>query len=180
MKEGSYPKHHKDGTLIADNTTLGQYESTPLVVENMKMEHTYYFAAFPYSENGVYNESGNALNRAEVTIHEGETVTVNVNVDNASDFTSAAIVLRNVTTGEDQTQTVGGTSQIGFSVNVNEEYYITAAAVNGYKTPDQTEHFTAAQDIAGQSTLIISGAHCLDITRTKSDSNPKPVYITLK
>ena len=53
MKEGSYPKHHKDGVLLIDNTTLGQYESTPLVVENMEMEHTHYFAAFPYSENGV-------------------------------------------------------------------------------------------------------------------------------
>ena len=64
-------------------------------------------------------------------------------MDNADGFTSAAIVLHNVTTGEDQTQTVGGTSQIGFNVNINEEYYITAAAVNGYKTPDQTEKVTA-------------------------------------
>lgn len=173
MKEGSYPKHHKDGTLIADNTTLGQYESTPLVVENMKMEHTYYFAAFPYSENGVYNESGNALNRAEVTIHEGETVTVNVNVDNASDFTSAAIVLRNVTTGEDQTQTVGGTSQIGFSVNVNEEYYITAAAVNGYKTPDQTEHFTAAAGYSRTVNFDYIRRTLFGYYEDKTDSNPE-------
>ena len=151
MKEGSYPKHHKDGVLLIDNTELGAHEKTPIVVENMEMEHTYYFAAFPYSENGVYNESGNALNRAEVTIHEGETITVNVTVDNDSDFTSANITLHNVTTGEDQTQTVGGTSQIGFNVNINEEYYITAAAVNGYKTPDQTEHFTAA---AGYSRTV--------------------------
>lgn len=151
MKEGSYPKHHKDGVLLIDNTELGAYEKTPIVVENMEMEHTYYFAAFPYSENGVYNESGNALNRAEVTIHEGETITVNVTVDNDSDFTSANITLHNVTTGEDQTQAVGGTSQIGFNVNINEEYYITAAAVNGYKTPDQTEHFTAA---AGYSRTV--------------------------
>lgn len=144
VKEGSCPKHHKDGTLIIDNTTLGQHESTPVVVENMEMEHTYYFAAFPYSENGVYNETGNEANVAAVTIHEGETVTVNVNVDNDCDFIQADITLHNVTTGEDQTQTISGTSQIGFSVNVNEEYYITAEAVKAYKTPDQTEHFTAA------------------------------------
>lgn len=173
MKEGSYPKHHKDGTLIVDNMTLGQYESTPLVVENMEMEHTYYFAAFPYSENGVYNESGNALNRAEVTIHEGETVTVNVSVDNASDFTSAAIVLHNVTTGEDQTQTVGGTSQIGFSVNINEEYYITAAAVNGYKTPDQTEHFTAAAGYSRTVNFDYIRRTLFGYYEDKTDSNPE-------
>lgn len=173
MKEGSYPKHHKDGTLIADNTILGKYESTPLVVENMEMEHTYYFAAFPYSENGVYNESGNALNRAEVTIHEGETVTVNVNVDNADGFTSAAIVLHNVTTGEDQTQEVGGTSQIGFNVNINEEYYITAAAVSGYKTPDQTEHFTAAAGYSRTVEFNYIRRTLFGYYEDKTDSNPE-------
>lgn len=173
MKEGGYPKHHKDGTLVIDNTELGKYEKTPIVVENMGMEHTYYFAAFPYSENGVYNESGNAANTAQVTIHEGETVTVNVNVDNESDFTSANITLHNVTTGETQAQSVGGTSQIGFNVNINEEYYITAEAVTGYKTPDETEHFTAA---AGYSRTVSLGY----IRRTlfgyyedTADSNPE-------
>lgn len=173
MKEGSYPKHHKDGTLIIDNTTLGQYESTPFVVENMEMEHTYYFAAFPYSENSVYNESGNALNRAEVTIHEGETVTVNVNVDNANAFTSAAIVLHNVTTGENQTQIVGGTSQISFSVNINEEYYITAAEVNGYETPNQTEHFTAAAGYNRAVTFKYIRRTLFGYYEDKTDSNPE-------
>lgn len=143
MKEGSCPKHHRDGKVIVDNREMGAYEKTPIIVENMEMEHTYYFAAFPYSENGVYNESGNEANVAAVTLHEGETVTVNVNVDNDSDFTQAAIVLHNATTGEDQTQIVVGTSQISFNVNVNEEYYITAESVKKYKASDQTEHFTA-------------------------------------
>lgn len=144
MKEGGYPKHHKDGVLIIDNTKLGEYEKTPITVENMEMEHTYYFAAFPYSENGVYNESGNAANIAKVTIHEGETITVNINIDNDSDFTYSNITLHNVTTGKTQIQGIGGASQIGFNVNVNEEYYITADTVNGYKTPDKTECFVAA------------------------------------
>lgn len=151
MKEGSYPKHHKDGTLLVDNTALGQYENTPLVVANMEMGHTYYFAAFPYSENGVYNESGNAANCAEVTICEGEAVMVNVGVDKDGDFTTADIILHNVTTGKEEKLEVGGISQIGFYVNAGQQYYITAAEVEKYKTPDQTEIFTA---VSGYSRMI--------------------------
>ena len=94
-------------------------------------------------------------------------------MDTASDFTSAAIVLHNVTTGEDQTQTVGGTSQIGFSVNINEEYYITAAAVNGYKTPDQTEHFTAAAGYSRTVNFDYIRRTLFGYYEDKTDSNPE-------
>lgn len=173
MKEGSYPAHKDDGELIVDNTTLGQYEDDPLVLPDMQLEHTYYFAAFPYSENGVYNESGNAANRAEVTIHEGENITVNISVDNASDFTSAQITLHNVTTGTDQTQIVGGTSQIGFNVNVNEEYWIEAAAVAAYKTPEATEHFVAAAGFSRTINFDYVRRILFGYYKDMDDSNPE-------
>lgn len=173
MKEGGYPKHHKDGTLLADNTALGQYETAPLVVENMETDHTYYFAAFPYSENGVYNESGNALNRAEVAICEGETVTVNVDVDKDGDFTTANVILHNVTTGKEDVQEVGGVSQIGFYVNAGQQYYIKVTEVEKYKTPDQTETFTAVSGYSRTVDLEYIRRILFGYYEDTEDSNPE-------
>ena len=54
-KVGSFPTSATDGTLIIDSTVLNAYAETPYndTVENAETE--YYYRAFPYSANGVYN-----------------------------------------------------------------------------------------------------------------------------
>lgn len=54
-KVGSFPTSPTDGTLIVDSTIKNAYAETPYndIVENEETE--YYYRAFPYSANGVYN-----------------------------------------------------------------------------------------------------------------------------
>ena len=51
-KEGSYPKDEFDGTLLATLTEDGFVND-----DNVTIGKTYYYAAFPYTEQGVYNRS---------------------------------------------------------------------------------------------------------------------------
>ena len=64
MSTEGYPTNPNEGTLVIDNTNLGAYENEPFVVENLTEGTTYYFSAFPYSVQGVYNLSSNISNRA--------------------------------------------------------------------------------------------------------------------
>ena len=58
-KAGSYPKDEFDGTLIADIKENTEIYDTDVVIGT-----TYYYAAFPYTSQGVYNR--NKANRAMV------------------------------------------------------------------------------------------------------------------
>ena len=49
-KEGSYPKDEFDGTLLATLTEDGSVND-----DDVTIGKTYYYAAFPYTEQGVYN-----------------------------------------------------------------------------------------------------------------------------
>lgn len=51
-KEGSYPKDEFDGTLLATLTEDGSVND-----DDVTIGKTYYYAAFPYTEQGVYNRS---------------------------------------------------------------------------------------------------------------------------
>lgn len=51
-KAGSYPKDEFDGTLLATLTEDGEILDT-----DVTLGETYYYAAFPYTEQGVYNRS---------------------------------------------------------------------------------------------------------------------------
>lgn len=51
-KAGSYPKDEFDGELLANITEDGEILDTDVSLNN-----TYYYAAFPYTEQGVYNRS---------------------------------------------------------------------------------------------------------------------------
>jgi hypothetical protein len=64
MSETTYPRSVNEGTLVIDNTDLGAYENEPFVVESLVEGRDYFFSAFPYSTQGVYNLSRNAGNRA--------------------------------------------------------------------------------------------------------------------
>ena len=66
MSTEKYPMNPNEGELVIDNTILGAYNTTPLIVENLENGETYYFSAFPYSTQRVYNLSKDTANRAVV------------------------------------------------------------------------------------------------------------------
>ena len=55
----TYPKTPGDGTLILDlkREDLKKYASDPYLDTNVAQGTTYYYSAFPYSDNGVFNYS---------------------------------------------------------------------------------------------------------------------------
>ena len=64
MSEEQYPTNTSEGTLVIDNKELGEYATEEYVVDGLTEGKTYYFAAFPYSTQGVFNLSTNESNRA--------------------------------------------------------------------------------------------------------------------
>lgn len=63
MSDKGYPTSPTDGTLVVDNKELGKYSENPFIVTGLIDNKNYYFSAFPYSVSGIYNTSGNELNR---------------------------------------------------------------------------------------------------------------------
>ena len=63
MSTSGYPTSPTDGTLVVDNKVLGKYEKTNYLVNGLVENRKYYFSAFPYSSNKVYNTSVNDANR---------------------------------------------------------------------------------------------------------------------
>lgn len=51
-KIGSYPKDEFDGELLANIS-----EDSEILDSDVLLNNTYYYAAFPYTEQGVYNRS---------------------------------------------------------------------------------------------------------------------------
>ena len=65
--ETGYPETEKDGSLVIDikRENFGQYKEVPYEDAGLANGTTYYYAAFPYSDQGVYNR--NPQNKAEAT-----------------------------------------------------------------------------------------------------------------
>lgn len=55
QKAGSAPTSKDDGTVIFTETTRNQHKTTPLTINNLTNDTTYYFGVFPYTDNGMYN-----------------------------------------------------------------------------------------------------------------------------
>ena len=55
MGEDGYPASTTEGTLVIDNKELGKYATEEYTVSGLTEGKTYYFSAFPYSSQGVYN-----------------------------------------------------------------------------------------------------------------------------
>ncbi|MEQ6856060.1 hypothetical protein AAHH17_16390 [Lysinibacillus capsici] len=53
-KTNGYPENENDGVLVVSSTVRNQYYETPFVDTNVQNGTTYYYAAFPYTENDVY------------------------------------------------------------------------------------------------------------------------------
>jgi hypothetical protein len=68
MSKTGYPKSITDGTLVIDNKNLGAYESENYVIDGLTEGDEYYFSAFPYSHEGVYNQYDRDDNRANCVV----------------------------------------------------------------------------------------------------------------
>lgn len=151
MAEDTYPASTTDGTLVIDNKELGKYENETLIVNGLVEGKQYFFSAFPYSSQGVYNLSSNDVNRATGTPADGEVVNVTINIDDASAFNSVTVTCvdetdANATQTATLTPTVRTTS---FTVPIGDRYHIEYGAEDGYSKPDNT---ASKVSVAGATT----------------------------
>lgn len=140
MAEDTYPATTTDGTLVIDNKELGKHENETLIVDGLIEGKQYFFSAFPYSSQGVYNLSSNDMNRASGTPADGEVVNVTINIDDASAFNSVTVTCVDET-DPNATQTATLTPTVrsaSFTVPIGDKYHIEYGAEDGYSKPDNT------------------------------------------
>ena len=145
MSENDYPATPNDGVLVIDNKELGKYQNEALLVSNLTEGKTYYFSAFPYSTEGVYNLSKDGANRVNTISTEGEIVTVSISVDDVTDF--KAVTVRCV---DETDSTMSQLVSLSLSANtasvlvpVGHRYHIEWGSVYGYAKPENTPSKTA-------------------------------------
>lgn len=155
MSDEGYPQGLEDGTLILDNQNLRDYENSSFVVEGLTEEKEYFFSAFPYSDIGVYNVSLNAANKVSCIPISGETVTVNVTIDDESEFTGTTVTLRNITLGTDDVRNVSTSGQVNFAAKAGNVFKVVVGAVDNYEqNMTESEQFTAASSGLRSYTLM--------------------------
>lgn len=140
MSTTDYPANPNEGTLVIDNKNLGAYETEPFVIENLTEGTTYYFSAFPYSVQGVYNLSSNESNRSSASPAAGEEVTVNITIDDTTGFSSATVTCVNETNpAATESKTITPTHTTAkFVVPIGDTYHIEYGAADGYSKPSNT------------------------------------------
>lgn len=151
MSDTDYPANTSEGTLVIDNKELGKYATDAFEVDGLTEGKTYYFSAFPYSSQGVYNLSSDESNRATGSPADGEKVTVNVNIDDTSGFSSATITCVDETNPtETKTATITATQKTAsFTVPIGDTYHIEFGAADGYSKPENT---ASKVSVAGETT----------------------------
>ena len=60
-KEGSYPVSDDDGVLVVDNTIRNQYSTNGYKDTGLTNEVTYYYMAFPYTEDAITVDGANRV-----------------------------------------------------------------------------------------------------------------------
>lgn len=140
MSDTGYPTKPSEGTLVVNNTNLGAYVNTPFTVSGLTKGRKYYFSAFPYSVQGVYNLSSNAANRADATPAAGEIANVTISFDNDSAFSSVVVTCVDETeSASTQSATLTKTKKTAsFVVPIGHTYHIEYGAEDGYSKPDNT------------------------------------------
>lgn len=65
MSTKDYPQTINDGDLVLVNTDIGKYNQEEYVVNGLSKDAIYYFTAFPFSTDNVYNMSQSDLNKVK-------------------------------------------------------------------------------------------------------------------
>ncbi|MDO4477555.1 MAG: hypothetical protein Q4B73_00770 [Lachnospiraceae bacterium] len=151
MSTDHYPANTADGELVVDNTELGKYESDAFIVEGLTEGVEYFFSAFPYSSQGVYNLSSDNANRTTGVPADGETVTVTIEVDDRSAFNGVTVTCVDETDATaTQTANLTATNNVAkFTVPIGDTYHIEYGVEDGYSKPSNTE---SRVSVAGAST----------------------------
>ena len=55
--EINYPKNETDGTVVLNSKTRNAYSSTPYIDSGLQNGKQYYYALFPYSDDGKVNRN---------------------------------------------------------------------------------------------------------------------------
>ncbi len=151
MSETGYPTNTSEGELVIDNKELGKYETEEFIVSGLTEGKTYYFAAFPYSSQGVYNLSTNVEIHASAAAADGETVNITINIDDDSAFNSVTVTCVDETDGTaTKSATLTATQRsCSFTVPIGDTYHIEYGAEDGYSKPENT---ASKVSIAGATT----------------------------
>lgn len=151
MSETGYPMNTSEGELVIDNKELGKYETEEFVVGGLVEGKTYYFSAFPYSTQGVFNLATNESNHASAAPADGEKVNITINIDDDSAFNSVSVTCVNETDGtKTKSATLTATQRTcSFTVPIGDTYHIEYGAEDGYSKPDNT---VSKVSVAGATT----------------------------
>lgn len=149
-----YPKTPSDGELVIVNKELGKYATTPFVIENLDEDTTYYFSAFPFSAQGAYNLSSSAVNRAKMTPANGEAVTVNINIDDDSAFSTVRVRCVDETDStKTKVATLSPTKKTAtFTAMTGHKYHVEFGEMKDYSQPTRTVSKVAVAGGASQYT----------------------------
>lgn len=85
-KTGSYPANENDGTLVINNGVQDQYVSTGYQDTGLTNDTTYYYAAFPYTEDNVFTVS--TANRISGVPQAFAVYGVSIDLTNSNPLTS--------------------------------------------------------------------------------------------
>lgn len=156
--ETGYPANTTEGELVIDNKDLGAYATNAFIVEGLEEGTKYYFSAFPYSTQGVYNLSTNENNRATASPADGEKVIANISIDNTAGFNSATVTCVNETDpNATKSATITPTQRTAnFTVPIGNRYHLEYGAVDGYSKPDNT---ASKVSVAGATTTYEATYH---------------------
>lgn len=163
MSTTGYPTNTSEGELVVDNSDLGKYATDAFVVEGLVEGQTYYFSAFPYSTQGVFNLSTNEVNHASAAPADGETVNVTITVDDAAAFTGVVITCVDETEpSATQTATLASAQrEASFVVPIGHSYHVEYGAVDGYSKPENTP---SKVSVAGATTDYTATYHYFSAT----------------
>jgi hypothetical protein len=89
-KTGSYPQNESDGVLVVDNGIRNQYAENGFVDTGLTNGITYYYMAFPYTEEDVYTVD--EVNRVEATPTEQRIYGVRIDKNNSNPETRVTYI----------------------------------------------------------------------------------------
>ena len=82
-KTGSYPTNETDGALVVNSTTKNQYASVGFVDDDLADGTTYYYQAFPYSDDGYCNNEENRVSATPTYIYPSALTAFSITRGNA-------------------------------------------------------------------------------------------------
>lgn len=82
-KAGGYPTSETDGVLVVNSTTKNQYASVGFVDDDLADGTTYYYQAFPYSDDGYCNNEENRVSATPTYIYPSALTAFSITRGNA-------------------------------------------------------------------------------------------------